>query len=70
MLRKDPQTRRRELSVRTYKVIPLTTQAGVLEFVAESQPLQEWLSGAHKKYVKPHRIGGPYLEGQRRLQIL
>ncbi|KAF8318674.1 hypothetical protein DL93DRAFT_2164855 [Clavulina sp. PMI_390] len=52
VLRKDPQTRRRKLCVRTYKVVPLTTQSGVLEFVPDSQPLQEWLAGAHKRFHK------------------
>ncbi|KAF8659897.1 hypothetical protein AX16_001781 [Volvariella volvacea WC 439] len=50
VLRKDRETRRRELKVRDYKVIPLGTQAGLLEFVVNTQPLQSWLSSAHAKY--------------------
>jgi hypothetical protein len=51
VLRRDRQTRKRTLSVRDYKVIPLASQAGVLEFVGNTTPLRDWLYYAHSKYV-------------------
>jgi serine-protein kinase ATM len=51
VLRKDSETRRRDLCVRTYKVIPLTAQSGVMEFVAQTIPLSRWLAPAHAKYT-------------------
>ena len=49
VLQRDPETRRRQLRVRDYKVIPLDTQAGVLEFVDSTITLRAWLSVAHSK---------------------
>jgi len=49
VLRRDTETRRRNLSVRTYKVVPLDAQSGVLEFVGNTSPLRSWLSSAHTK---------------------
>lgn len=51
VLRRDRETRRRELSVRGYKVVPLSTQAGLLEFVGNTSPLREWLNRAHQRYL-------------------
>jgi serine-protein kinase ATM len=51
VLRRDRETRRRNLSIRGYKVVPLATQAGVLEFVGNTMPLREWLIEAHAKFV-------------------
>ncbi|KAF8906302.1 hypothetical protein CPB84DRAFT_1844550 [Gymnopilus junonius] len=50
VLKQDRETRRRELKVRDYKVIPLATQAGLLEFVGNTSPLKEWLGTAHHRY--------------------
>ncbi|KAF9266973.1 hypothetical protein L218DRAFT_1074808 [Marasmius fiardii PR-910] len=50
VLQRDPETRRRHLRVRDYKVIPLDTQAGVLEFVNDTMPLRSWLTTAHVQY--------------------
>ncbi|EIN09557.1 hypothetical protein PUNSTDRAFT_101425 [Punctularia strigosozonata HHB-11173 SS5] len=50
VLRRDRETRRQKLSVRGYKVIPLAPQAGILEFVGNTQPLQGWLFAAHTRY--------------------
>ena len=47
ILRRDPETRRRDLKVREYKVIPLSPRAGLLEFVGNTFPLREWLPKAH-----------------------
>ncbi|EIW79348.1 hypothetical protein CONPUDRAFT_74806 [Coniophora puteana RWD-64-598 SS2] len=50
VLRVDRETRRRSLSVRGYKVIPLAPQAGVLEFVTNTTPLRNWVADAHQRY--------------------
>ncbi|RPD76341.1 hypothetical protein L226DRAFT_505666 [Lentinus tigrinus ALCF2SS1-7] len=50
VLRHDRETRKRKLSVRGYKVIPLAAQAGVLEFVANTTPLASWIKPAHPRY--------------------
>ncbi|KAG2364853.1 hypothetical protein BDR07DRAFT_1400476 [Suillus spraguei] len=50
VLRYDKETRRRNLNVRDYKVLPLATQAGVIEFVGNTVPLQKWLQEAHLRY--------------------
>ena len=47
MLDDDRETKRRNLRIRGYKVIPLAPQAGVLEFVGNTQPLNSWLGVAH-----------------------
>jgi ataxia telangiectasia mutated family protein len=49
VLCRDRETRRRNLSIRGYKVIPLAPQAGVLEFVGNTIPLSHWLTRAHLK---------------------
>ena len=49
ILNKDRETKRRNLCVRSYKVIPLASQAGILEFVQNTTPLQAWLSVAHPR---------------------
>lgn len=48
ILRRDQETRRRDLKVREYKVIPLSPRAGLLEFVGNTFPLREWLPKAHQ----------------------
>ncbi|KAI0078689.1 hypothetical protein K474DRAFT_1706258 [Panus rudis PR-1116 ss-1] len=50
VLKKDQETRKRNLSIRGYKVIPLATQAGVIEFVGNTVPLRTWLDRAHGRY--------------------
>ncbi|KAI8996521.1 hypothetical protein BD414DRAFT_534221 [Trametes punicea] len=50
VLRRDRETKRRKLSVRGYKVIPLAAQAGVLEFVENTTRLADWLRLAHPRY--------------------
>ncbi|KAK0862743.1 Serine/threonine-protein kinase tel1 [Friedmanniomyces endolithicus] len=50
MLRSHKATRQRNLQVRTYKVIPLTTKSGIMEWVPNSIPIGEWLRPAHAKY--------------------
>ncbi|PKY03552.1 serine/threonine-protein kinase tel1 [Aspergillus campestris IBT 28561] len=50
-LLKDHQaTRQRNLGIRTYKVLPLTSNAGIIEFVPHTIPLHDYLIPAHQKY--------------------
>ncbi|KIP03419.1 hypothetical protein PHLGIDRAFT_77596 [Phlebiopsis gigantea 11061_1 CR5-6] len=59
VLRRDRETIRRNLRMRGYKVIPLAPQAGVIEFVGNTLPLNLWLSSmkSHERYrpqdIKP-----------------
>ncbi|KZP01857.1 hypothetical protein CALVIDRAFT_508488 [Calocera viscosa TUFC12733] len=52
LLRHDLHTTKRRLQVRTYRVIPLASQAGMLEFVENTSPLGTWLQAAHLRYNK------------------
>lgn len=47
----DRETKKRDLKVRGYTVLPLAAQAGVLEFVDNTVPLQTWLGIAHPRRV-------------------
>jgi len=57
-LREDNESRRRDLSIRSYRVIPLTPDRGVMEFVDKTKPLLSVLvsqqsvgeKGLHEKY--------------------
>lgn len=49
VLERDRETRRRKLNVRDYKVIPLASQAGLLEFVENTAPLKDWLYKSHPR---------------------
>lgn len=48
ILMRNKETRKRGLRIRTYEVIPLGPQAGLLEFVANSIPLHDILCTLHK----------------------
>ena len=50
LLRSHPQTRQRNLGIRTYKVLPLTTQSGIIEFVPNTCALHDYLMPAHHAY--------------------
>ena len=50
LLKAHPQARQRNIKIRTYKVLPLTTQSGVIEFVANTTALHDYLMPAHKAY--------------------
>lgn len=50
LLRDNKATRQRNLGIRTYKVLPLTANTGVIEFVPHTIPLHEFLIPAHQKY--------------------
>ena len=50
MLHRNRATRQRSLRIRTYKVIPLTASAGAIEFVPDTEPLNDYLRTAHSAY--------------------
>lgn len=50
LLKTSQSTRQRNLGIRTYKVVPLNMVAGVIEFVANTIPLHEYLMPAHERY--------------------
>jgi len=50
MLQNHKATRQRDLHIRTYKVLPLSPTAGIIEFVPNSIPINEFLQPAHTKY--------------------
>ncbi|ESO89357.1 hypothetical protein LOTGIDRAFT_229208 [Lottia gigantea] len=56
LLRKDSETRKRNLHIRQYKVIPLSQRSGLLEWCEGTQPLGDYLignssnKGAHQRY--------------------
>ncbi|KAF8534042.1 hypothetical protein BDD12DRAFT_862201 [Trichophaea hybrida] len=50
LLRRGRITRQRNLKIRTYKVVPLSSNSGIIEFVPNTIPLGEYLLDAHAKY--------------------
>ncbi|KAI9671348.1 MAG: Serine/threonine-protein kinase tel1 [Alyxoria varia] len=50
LLQRNRATRQRGLRIRTYKVIPLTASAGAIEFVPNTEPLNDYLRTAHSAY--------------------
>lgn len=58
LLKINRSTRQRDLKIRTYKVLPLTPTAGVIEFVPDTVPLHDYLMPAHEHYY-PRDIKGP-----------
>jgi ataxia telangiectasia mutated family protein len=50
LLKANTATRQRNLGIRTYKVLPLTSNAGIIEFVSDTVPLHEFLMPAHERY--------------------
>jgi ataxia telangiectasia mutated family protein len=54
-LQHDGETKKRRLMVQTYRIVPLSPQAGVLEWCEDTVPLGHWLTqdgggGAHARY--------------------
>jgi serine-protein kinase ATM len=43
-------TRQRKLGIRTYNVVPLITNAGIIEFVQGTVPLHDYVLPAHERY--------------------
>ena len=50
LLRNHKSTQERKLHIRTYKVLPLSAEAGIIEFVRNTLPLFNYLMPAHEKY--------------------
>ena len=50
LLQRNKATKQRNLTIRTYKVIPLTADAGAIEFVPNTMSLTEYLKPKHKQY--------------------
>ncbi|CCG81639.1 putative Phosphatidylinositol 3-and 4-kinase [Taphrina deformans PYCC 5710] len=50
LFKRNRETSKRKLKIRTYKVLPLATNAGVLEWVLDTKPLQDVLQPVHEKY--------------------
>jgi len=50
LLRTQRATRQRNLRIRTYKVVPLTASAGIIEFVSNTIPLHDYLLPAHLRH--------------------
>ncbi|KAG4304904.1 hypothetical protein PORY_001579 [Pneumocystis oryctolagi] len=49
-LQKNRLARQRNLGIRTYKILPLTMNTGILEWVLHTLPIQDYLHPAHEKY--------------------
>jgi phosphatidylinositol kinase/protein kinase (PI-3 family) len=62
LLKKSIETRKRNLSIRTYKVIPLGNRVGVLEWVNDTMTMGDYLLDAHVRY-KPKEM--PPLEARK-----
>ena len=45
LLKENSETRKRNLQIRTYKVIPMTPSAGLLEWVEQTIPIGSYLIG-------------------------
>ncbi|XP_058447128.1 serine/threonine-protein kinase ATM [Malaya genurostris] len=50
LLRHDKEANKRKLTVRTYRVVPLSRQSGILEWCSDTIPLGLWLIPAHTRY--------------------
>ncbi|KAI8900902.1 hypothetical protein BC833DRAFT_580124 [Globomyces pollinis-pini] len=52
LLKKKYESRKRNLSIRTYNIVPLAAQAGVVHWVDNTIPLGDLLADAHSKNKK------------------
>uniref|UniRef100_A0A8C6Z7X0 non-specific serine/threonine protein kinase n=1 Tax=Nothoprocta perdicaria TaxID=30464 RepID=A0A8C6Z7X0_NOTPE len=54
LLQENTETRKRKLTIRRYKVVPLSQRSGVLEWCSGTMPIGEFLvngeAGAHRRY--------------------
>ena len=50
LLKHHGETRQRNLGIRSYKVLPLTTSAGIIEWVRDTIPLNDYLLPAHEAH--------------------
>lgn len=58
LLGEHPATRKRRLGIRTYRVVPLLSNAGIIEFVQNTMSLQDYLFPAHKRYFPGDHSSG------------
>jgi ataxia telangiectasia mutated family protein len=56
LLKDHRATQQRDLGIRTYKVLPLASNAGIIEFVQNTIPLNDYLLPAHQKYFPKDMI--------------
>lgn len=49
LLSRDRRTKDRKLCYRTYMVVPLAQQTGIMEFVGNSTAIGDWLKPAHHR---------------------
>jgi len=49
LLKKDQSIRKRQLSIRTYNIIPLSPRSGIIEWVQNTIPFGTYLTEAHPK---------------------
>lgn len=56
LLKQEPAAVERKLLIRTYKVVPLSTRSGLLEWCENTIPIGIYLTGARKKY-RPTEYG-------------
>ncbi|KAL8703539.1 MAG: hypothetical protein Q9201_003296 [Fulgogasparrea decipioides] len=68
LLRAQRVTRQRNLGIRTYKVLPLTSTSGIIEFVQNTIPLHDYLMPAHQRHfpkdIKPSNCRKAIAEAQ------
>ena len=50
MLSQNGETQKRELGLRTFRVVPLRPLAGVLEWIRDAVPIGDYLHSAHERY--------------------
>jgi len=50
LLKLHRATRQRNLGIRTYKVLPLTSSTGLIEFVSDTEALHDYLMPAHERF--------------------
>ena len=70
LLQDHRATRQRKLGIRTYKVVPLVSNAGIIEFVQGTLPLHDYILPAHVKYFpkdwKPNKCKKDIMDAQGR----
>lgn len=54
LLNFEPEARKRQLRMRTYRVVPLTPAAGLLEWVPNTSPIMDYLVGKPPEYKGAH----------------
>lgn len=50
LLKQDRESKRRNLSLRNYKVIPLPGHGGLIQYVLNTEAMNSWLPKAHARY--------------------